>query len=154
PDVDLGSEAGTLFLADVARDMTQKTGQKCTAIRRVLVPEPRFKDVCEALRERVASLAVGDPAREDVRSGPLATPQQPDDVRAGPARLVAATEAGHGTGEVTPLGVPAGKGYFVGPVLRSTTSPLDCAPLNEHEIFGPVSTVASYAGDAGFAAEF
>ena len=154
PDVELTSEAGNLFLADVVRDMTQKTGQKCTAIRRVLVPAAKLADVCEAMRERVASLAVGDPSRDDVRMGPLATAQQRDDVRAGLARLVAATEAVHGTGEVTPLGVAAGKGYFVGPVVRSTTSPLDCQPLNAHEIFGPVSTVGSYSGDAAVAAEF
>jgi len=154
PDVDLGSEAGTLFLADVVRDMTQKTGQKCTAIRRVLVPDAQFKDVCEAMRERLANLAVGDPAREDVKMGPVATAQQRDDVRAGIARLVAATDAVHGTGEATPIGVPAGKGYFIGPVVRSTTKPMDCAPLHEHEVFGPVSTVASYSGDAAFAAEF
>jgi 3,4-dehydroadipyl-CoA semialdehyde dehydrogenase len=155
PDIDLGSEAGNLFLADVVRDMTQKTGQKCTAIRRVLVPEGRFKDVCDAIRERVASIAIGDPAREDVRMGPLATAQQRDDVKAGIARLAAATESVHGgNGEVTPVGVAAGKGYFVGPVVRSTTSPMDCAPLNSHEVFGPVSTVGSYNGDASFAAAF
>jgi oxepin-CoA hydrolase/3-oxo-5,6-dehydrosuberyl-CoA semialdehyde dehydrogenase len=155
PDVDLGSEAGALFLADVARDMTQKTGQKCTAIRRVLVPEAKLKDVCDAIRERVAAIAVGDPSREDVRMGPLATAAQRDDVKAGIARLAAVTESVHGgTGDVTPLGVPAGKGFFVGPVVRSTTSPMDCAPLNAHEVFGPVSTIGSYNGDAGFAAEF
>jgi oxepin-CoA hydrolase/3-oxo-5,6-dehydrosuberyl-CoA semialdehyde dehydrogenase len=155
PDVDLGSEAGALFLADVVRDMTQKTGQKCTAIRRVLAPEARFKDVCDAIRERVAAIAIGDPSREDVRMGPLATAAQRDDVRTGIARLAAATDSVHGgTGEVTPIGVPAGKGFFVGPVVRSTTSPMECAPLNSHEVFGPVTTVGSYSGDAAFAAEF
>lgn len=155
PDVDLSSEAGALFLADVVRDMTQKTGQKCTAIRRVLVPEAKFADVCDAIRERLASLAVGDPSREDVRMGPLATAQQRDDVKAGIARLAAATDSVHGgTGEVTPIGVAPGKGFFVGPVVRSTKSPMDCAPLNEHEVFGPVSTIAPYSGDAAFAADF
>ena len=87
--------------------------------------------------------------------GPLATAQQRDDVKAGIARLAAATESVHGgNGEVTPVGVPAGKGYFVGPVVRSTTSPMECAPLNEYEVFGPVSTVGSYNGTAVFAAEF
>ena len=155
PDVELTSEAGALFLADIVRDMTQKTGQKCTAIRRVLVPEAKLADVCDAMRERLSSLAVGDPSREDVRMGPLATAQQRDDVRAGIARLAAATESVHGgNGEVTPIGVAAGKGFFVGPVVRSTRSPMDCAPLNEHEVFGPVSTVGSYGGDATFAAQF
>lgn len=155
PDLELSSEAGNLFLADVVRDMTQKTGQKCTAIRRVLVPEARFAEVCDAIRERVASIAIGDPSREDVRMGPLATAQQRDDAKAGIARLAAATDSVHGgTGEVTPVGVPAGKGYFVGPVVRSTKTPMDCAPLNAHEVFGPVTTVGAYSGDAAFAAEF
>jgi oxepin-CoA hydrolase/3-oxo-5,6-dehydrosuberyl-CoA semialdehyde dehydrogenase len=155
PDVDLSSEAGQLFLADVIRDMTQKTGQKCTAIRRVLVPEDKFKDVCDLMKERLSTLAVGDPSREDVRMGPLATAAQRDDVRAGIARLAAATESVHGgTGEVTPIGVAAGKGFFVGPVVRATRSPMDCAPLNSHEVFGPVSTVGQYSGDAAFAAAF
>jgi oxepin-CoA hydrolase/3-oxo-5,6-dehydrosuberyl-CoA semialdehyde dehydrogenase len=155
PDIDLTSEAGNLFLADVVRDMTQKTGQKCTAIRRVLVPDDKFKDVIDAIRERLSSIAIGDPSREDVRMGPLATAQQRDDVRAGIARLAAATDSVHGgTGEVTPIGVPAGKGYFVGPVVRSTKTPMDCEPLNAHEVFGPVTTVAPYNGDAAFAAAF
>ncbi|HEY5947209.1 MAG TPA: aldehyde dehydrogenase family protein, partial [Kofleriaceae bacterium] len=155
PDVGPGCETWSLFVADVVRDMTQKTGQKCTAIRRVLVPEAKLEDVCDAMRERLAALAVGDPSREDVRMGPLSTAQQRDDVKAGIARLAAVTKSVHGgNGEVTPIGIAAGKGFFVGPVVRSTTSPMDCAPLNDHEVFGPVSTVGSYNGDAAVAAEF
>jgi oxepin-CoA hydrolase/3-oxo-5,6-dehydrosuberyl-CoA semialdehyde dehydrogenase len=155
PDVELSSETGGLFVADVARDITQKTGQKCTAIRRVLVPAGRFDEVCAALRDRIAGVAVGDPSRDDVRMGPLATAQQLADVRAGIARLAAATDSVHGgTGEITPVGVPAGKGFFVGPVLRSTTDPMGCAELHSHEVFGPVATVAPYEGDAAFAADF
>ena len=155
PDVDLTSETGSLFLADIVRDMTQKTGQKCTAIRRVLVPEARLAEVCDAMRERLATLQIGDPSREEVRMGPLATAAQRDDVRAGIERLAKATESVHGgTGDVTPVGIPAGKGFFVGPVVRSTKDPLNCAPLNEHEVFGPVSTVGSYNGEAAIAAAF
>ncbi len=155
PDVELSSEAGALFLADVVRDMTQKTGQKCTAIRRVLVPEARLAEVCDALKERLAAIAVGDPARDDVRMGPLATAQQKADVTAGIARLAAATDAVYGgTGEVTPVGVRAGQGFFVGPVVRTTATPMTCAALNEHEVFGPVATVAPYSGAAGDAAAF
>jgi 3,4-dehydroadipyl-CoA semialdehyde dehydrogenase len=155
PDIDLSGEAGQLFLVDVVRDMTQKTGQKCTAIRRVLVPEGRFVEVCDAIRERVAAIAIGDPSREDVRMGPVATAAQRDDVKAGIARLAEATDSVHGgNGEVTPIGVPAGKGFFVGPVVRSTKDPMNCAPLNSHEVFGPVTTVGCYNGDAAFAAAF
>jgi 3,4-dehydroadipyl-CoA semialdehyde dehydrogenase len=156
PDIELSSEAGQLFLVDVVRDMTQKTGQKCTAIRRVLVPEARFAEVCDAMKERLGSLAVGDPSREDVRMGPVSTAAQRDDVKAGIARLAAATDSVHGgNGEVaSPIGIAAGKGFFVGPVVRSTKDPMNCEPLNQHEVFGPVSTVASYNGDAAFAAAF
>ncbi len=150
PDVDLGSELGSLFLADVARDMTQKTGQKCTAIRRVLVPSDRMADVSDALRERLVRIKVGDPAQDGITMGPLATAQQRDDVRAGIARLAGATDAVFGgTGEVE-----ASQGFFVGPVVRATAAPMTCAPLNEHEIFGPVTTLGAYPGDAAFAANF
>lgn len=155
PDVELTSETGGLFLADVVRDMTQKTGQKCTAIRRVLVPRAREAEVLEALGERLAGFVIGDPAQDGVRIGPLATAQQKADVLAGIARLAAATEGVFGgTGEVTPVGVPAGTGFFVGPVVRSAKDALACAPLHEHEVFGPVTTVAPYDGDAAYAAEF
>jgi oxepin-CoA hydrolase/3-oxo-5,6-dehydrosuberyl-CoA semialdehyde dehydrogenase len=155
PDVELSSETGALFMADVVRDMTQKTGQKCTAIRRVLVPDGKQAELAELLRERLGALKVGDPAQEDVRMGPLATAQQLRDVRAGIARLAAATESVFGgTGEINPLGVPAGKGYFVGPVVRSTSSPMTCGPLNDHEIFGPVTTIGTYDGKPDFAARF
>ncbi|HEU0037458.1 MAG TPA: 3,4-dehydroadipyl-CoA semialdehyde dehydrogenase [Kofleriaceae bacterium] len=155
PDVDLSSETYALFLADVVRDMTQKTGQKCTAIRRVLVPVDRRDEVHEALRERLAGIVVGDPANEGVRMGPVSTAQQLRDVRDGLGRLAAATDEVYGgAGEISAVGVPAGKGYFVGPVLRGTSDPMNCAPLNEHEVFGPVSTVGTYDGSAAFAAAF
>jgi 3,4-dehydroadipyl-CoA semialdehyde dehydrogenase len=155
PDVELSSEAGALFVVDVVRDMTQKTGQKCTAIRRVLVPADRMADVADAVRDRLARTTVGDPARDGITMGPLATAAQRDDVRAGIARLAAATDEIHGgTGEVAAVGVPAGTGYFVGPVVRATASPMTCAPLHEHEVFGPVITLGSYSGDPAFAAEF
>ncbi len=150
PDLDLTGEAGNLFLNDIVRDMTQKTGQKCTAIRRVLVPADKLADVHDVMRDRLAAIAIGDPADEANRMGPLATAQQKADVTAGIARLAAATESVYGgTGET-----PHDKGFFVGPVVRTTRTPLDCAPLNEHEVFGPVSTVAPYDGDPATAAAF
>ena len=150
PGVEIGGETWNLFVADVIRDLTQKAGQKCTAIRRVLVPAEREADVHAALIEKLTGLVVGDPAREDVRMGPLANAQQRAQVRAGIARLAAATASVYGgTGESAEA-----KGYFVSPVVRATPTPLTCEPLNDHEIFGPVATVAPYSGDPGFAAEF
>jgi 3,4-dehydroadipyl-CoA semialdehyde dehydrogenase len=152
PDVSLGSETGQLFLADVVRDMTQKTGQKCTAIRRALVPVDRLDQVVDELRGRLADLVVGNPADDGVRMGPLATRRQLEDVRAGLARLSAATEAAHGDGSVTPRGVPDGKGFFLGPVLRKAPDARAAAAVHEHEVFGPVSTVCGYSGDGEDAA--
>jgi 3,4-dehydroadipyl-CoA semialdehyde dehydrogenase len=154
PDVELTGETGRLFVADVVRDLTQKTGQKCTAIRRVFVPTDRIADVEAALAERLAAIVVGDPAREDVRMGPLATAAQLRDVRAGLARLAAATEpAFGGDGEVSPVGVPAGKGFFLGPVVRRAIDAAACAPMHAHEVFGPVATVGGYGGEPGEAAD-
>jgi 3,4-dehydroadipyl-CoA semialdehyde dehydrogenase len=154
PDVDLSSETGQLFIADVVRDMTQKAGQKCTAIRRVLVPRERINDVASAMCERLDAIAIGDPSRDDVRMGPVATANQLRDVRAGIARLAAETqEIRGGLGELpSPRGVDNGKGYFVAPVLRSTRDAHHCAALHEHEVFGPVSTLAGYDGTARDAA--
>lgn len=153
PDVEPGSETEQLFVADVVRDMTQKAGQKCTAIRRVFIPEARLDALAGQLRERLAEIVVGDPAVGKGRMGPLATAGQRRDVRAGIERLAAETDAVFGgTGEVTPDGVPAGKGFFVGPVLRRAADPAAARALHEHEVFGPVSTIAPYSGDAADAA--
>jgi 3,4-dehydroadipyl-CoA semialdehyde dehydrogenase len=149
PDVELASETFALFVADVVRDMTQKTGQKCTAIRRVFVPAARADEVCAAIAERLATIAVGDPAREDVRMGPVATKAQLADVREGIARLAAVTAAAYGgTGEITPIGIAPGTGFFVGPVLRRTDQPASCDEMHDREVFGPVATVGSHGGTA------
>jgi oxepin-CoA hydrolase/3-oxo-5,6-dehydrosuberyl-CoA semialdehyde dehydrogenase len=153
PDVAAGSETEALLLTDVVRDMTQKAGQKCTAIRRVLVPEARADDIAAALGERLAAIQVGDPAADGVRMGPLSTAGQLADVRAGIERLAAATGEGFGgTGAIAePVGVAAGKGFFVAPVLRRARDPR-AAAIHEHEVFGPVATLIPYSGDAGEAA--
>jgi 3,4-dehydroadipyl-CoA semialdehyde dehydrogenase len=152
PDLERGSEGYSLFIADVVRDMTQKTGQKCTAIRRVLVPEAALEAVREDLVDRLSGIKVGDPAREEVGMGPVATAAQLRDVRAGIARLREEAESLFGgDGGVEPAGVPAGKGYFLSPVLLQARP--DARAVHEHEVFGPVSTLLPYSGEAGEAVE-
>jgi oxepin-CoA hydrolase/3-oxo-5,6-dehydrosuberyl-CoA semialdehyde dehydrogenase len=149
-----GSETWQLFLVDVVRDMTQKAGQKCTAIRRVFVPESRLDQVAEALSERLAGITVGNPAEQGVNMGPLSSAAQLRDVRSGIDRLAAQTEPVFGgTGEVTAVGVSAGKGYFVGPVLRRARDARAAAAVHEHEVFGPVVTLLPYSGDPEEAAD-
>ena len=164
PDVtELISDTGGLFVGDVVRDMTQKAGQKCTAIRRIVVPEAQVDDVCEALAERLGGIRVGDPAASGVRVGPVATRRQHDDVRAGIDKLAAETDSVFGgSGGLSDLaqdlvGVDdPGKGYFVGPVLRRLRpggTVADAPSLHAREVFGPVATVIPYDGTAGGAAE-
>jgi oxepin-CoA hydrolase/3-oxo-5,6-dehydrosuberyl-CoA semialdehyde dehydrogenase len=145
PDVESGSDVMNLFVADVVREMTQKTGQKCTATRRIYVPKERVADVIELLRERLAGFKVGDPSKEDVTMGPVATAQQLRDVRDGVKKLESCAKIVFGkTSGVEGIGAPAGKGFFVTPVLLHGESPKAGDAVHEHEVFGPVATVMPY----------
>ena len=151
PDAGEGSDVLGLFVGDVARDLTQKAGQKCTAIRRVYVPKDKLELVLGLLGERLAAVKVGDPSRDDVTMGPLATAQQRADVLAGIARLQTCARVAHGA-PVEPLGVPAGRGFFVAPTLLVSPEPRPGDAVHEHEVFGPVATVMPYDGTAASAA--
>lgn len=149
PDVSPGSDTYLMFLKDVVRDMTQKAGQKCTAIRRVFAPRALLGQVQADLKERLAEAKVGDPAAEGVTVGPLATAQQLRDVRAGIERLAreSAVVLG-GLGPFEKVGVPEGKGYFVPPTLLVNEAPERAREVHEHEVFGPAATLLPYEGDA------
>ncbi|HEX2332174.1 MAG TPA: 3,4-dehydroadipyl-CoA semialdehyde dehydrogenase [Burkholderiales bacterium] len=133
PDVEPRSDMYELFLKDVVRDMTQKAGQKCTAIRRVLVPQESFSSVSEDLVELLGTIRVGDPGLEDTRMGPLASGAQLADVREGVQRL----GGRHAFGGAGPLGP---KGFFISPVLIE--EPTDA--VHEREVFGPVASLVRY----------
>jgi oxepin-CoA hydrolase/3-oxo-5,6-dehydrosuberyl-CoA semialdehyde dehydrogenase len=153
PDLERGSATWDMLVSEIARDMTQKAGQKCTAIRRVLVPEALAEGLAEDLSERLAGAKVGNPAHDGVTMGPLATRGQLADVRARFARLRAeARPLFGGEGEVTPIGGAAGKGFFFGPVLLTCERPAEAGVLHDVEIFGPVATLLPYDGGAAEAA--
>ena len=145
-DVEPGSELYAAFMRDVAREMTQKTGQKCTATRRIFVPAAVIDRVQEDLAAQLATIKVGDPANDEVRMGPLATKQQLDDFRAGIAKLVASgARVVHGSAtECATVGVPAGKGYFVSPMLLCADAPSAALAVHAHEVFGPSATLMPY----------
>jgi oxepin-CoA hydrolase/3-oxo-5,6-dehydrosuberyl-CoA semialdehyde dehydrogenase len=146
PDVEPGSETYGMFLKDVVRDMTQKAGQKCTAIRRIFVPSARRDRVRDDLAERLREAKVGDPALEGVTVGPVATAQQLRDVRGGIERL--AGESSLALGGLAPfekVGVSGDKGFFVAPTLLVSEAPGAAKAVHEHEVFGPVATVLPYA---------
>jgi 3,4-dehydroadipyl-CoA semialdehyde dehydrogenase len=153
PDAEPGGETYDLFFKDVLRDMTQKAGQKCTAIRRVLVPSGVADRVRDDLVDRLAGITVGNPAVESVRMGPLATAAQLADVREGVARLARDGRLVFGRGEVAAAGAPSGKGFYSSPVLIEVEAGALAPSVHSHEVFGPVATVVPYAGTAGDAAD-
>lgn len=152
-DVQPGSETYDLYLKDVLRDMTQKAGQKCTAIRRVLVPADRADRVRDDLIERLQAVTVGNPAHEGVRMGPVATAAQRDDVRQGIDLLARDGRLVFGTFDVKAVGAPEGKGFFVSPTLLEVEPGADAPSVHSHEVFGPVATVVPYSGRPADAAE-
>jgi len=129
-----------LFLKDVVKEMTQKTGQKCTAIRRIFVPASMMDRVREDLADRLGAIVYGDPSTDGVRMGPVATAQQHRDVLAGIDTLAAGTEVVLDGRKPSPKGAPEGKGYFVAPTLLAATDP-GLAAVHELEVFGPVATL-------------
>src|SRR5205085_8463572 len=124
---------------DVVREMQQKTGQKCTAIRRIYVPADRVADVVERLRERLAGIKVGDPMREEFNMGPVSTAQQLKDVREGVAKLESCAKIVFGSKDKV-----KDKGFFVSPILLAGESPKTDDAVHTHEVFGPVATVMPY----------
>lgn len=152
-DADADGELANLFVGDVVRDQTQKTGQKCTAIRRVYVPKEKIEALLEKLKERLGDVKVGDPSNDTVTMGPVATAQQLRDVRAGIEKLETVAKIVFGAkGDIDPIGGSKGKGFFISPVLLHGQNPDPSDPVHNHEVFGPVVTVMPYDGTAAHAA--
>ena len=142
PDVEVGSDTWEQFLANVTVDMTQKAGQKCTAVRRIFVPSAMVAEVQEALVERLRAIRVGNPLDDGVRMGPVASKRQLDDVRAGIDKLAAVADVVCGGRD--PI---ADRGYFVAATLLRARDP-NAAVLHELEVFGPCATLVPYSGEA------
>jgi oxepin-CoA hydrolase/3-oxo-5,6-dehydrosuberyl-CoA semialdehyde dehydrogenase len=152
PDGETGSEVYDLFLNDVTRDITQKTGQKCTAVRRIFVPAARLSDVAADLVDRLSGCRIGNPRDEATTLGPLATRAQLQAVRAGIGQLAAATATQILLGGAEPVPGLA-RGYFVRPTLLRCDDPAaqGAAPLHSIEVFGPVATILPYNDAADLA---
>ena len=146
-DLSRGAPGYDLFVGDVVRDVVQKTGQKCTAIRRVFVHRDRLEEVREDLLERLAQVKVGDPRREEVTMGPVATRAQLEEVRRGIAKLSAESRTltgGDGFQNGQPFVDAAGKGFFIAPTLLETKDAQSATAVHSHEVFGPVATIVPY----------
>ena len=145
PDAVEGTPEFDLFIAEVVREMTVKAGQKCTAIRRIIVPKAQESAVIAALSARLSAIAVGDPRREDVRMGPLASRAQRTATQEAVKEIAAEAEIVFGDPEkVEPLGADAATGAFMAPVLLRCVEPLKAKAPHEVEAFGPVATVMGY----------
>ncbi|MCK6426161.1 MAG: phenylacetic acid degradation bifunctional protein PaaZ [Burkholderiaceae bacterium] len=145
PEVTPDDAEFDLFVKEVAREMTVKAGQKCTAIRRAIVPRRHLDAVAEALRARLAKTVIGDPAVEGVKMGALASHGQVADVAAQIARLREAAELVHdGSAGFAPLGEGVGEGAFLAPMLLRARNPLGDDTVHAVEAFGPVSTLMGY----------
>lgn len=142
PDVDVGGDTFAQFVANVATDITQKAGQKCTAVRRIFVPEELRGEATDAIVERLRATKVGNPMTEDVRMGPVASAEALRDVRAGMQRLLGVAEAVLGGAE--PI---RDQGWFVAPTLLAAKD-AGAQVLHELEVFGPCATTIGYGGDA------
>jgi len=145
PDAGAESPEFDLFLREVVREMTVKAGQKCTAIRRILVPARLVDAVQAALAERLGRTAVGLPAEEATRMGPLASLSQREEVRARIAELARDAEVVAGDPAAVRLisGDPE-RGAFLNPVLLRCGRPHAAAAVHDVEAFGPVATLMPY----------
>jgi oxepin-CoA hydrolase/3-oxo-5,6-dehydrosuberyl-CoA semialdehyde dehydrogenase len=144
-DAGPGTEEFDLFVKEVAREMTVKAGQKCTAIRRVIAPRAYSEALISALNDRLGKTVIGNPAEETVRMGPLASLDQREEVRARIRDL--ATEAeivGGDPDNPRILSGDASAGAFLNPVLLYCDKPGSARAIHDVEAFGPVSTVMPY----------
>ena len=144
PDAGPGSAEFDLFIKQLVHEMTVKAGQKCTAIRRAIVPEAMIGDVVEAARTRLAKVIVGNPADESVRMGALASLEQREEVRRSLKALQSVAKVVFGDPEqVDVVGADAERGAFLSPILLRGDDP-SAEEVHSVEAFGPVSTVIGY----------
>jgi 3,4-dehydroadipyl-CoA semialdehyde dehydrogenase len=144
PDAAAGNAEFDLFVREVAKEMTQKAGQKCTAIRRALVPAALIDEVAEALGARLSGTVTGNPRNEDVTMGPLVSKSQQSDVLDALAQLKAEAEAITGDGAFEPVDADADKACFVAPTLLRCKDPKGATAVHSVEAFGPVCTLMPY----------
>lgn len=145
PDAVPGTPEFDLYVREVVREMTVKAGQKCTAIRRAIVPASLTRDVTAAVGAELAGIVVGDPRMPGVGMGPLATLSQRDEVlaRLDELRREADVVCGGGAG-FQPQAADPSRGAFVQPRLLVCREPAAARAIHEVEAFGPVATVIGY----------
>jgi oxepin-CoA hydrolase/3-oxo-5,6-dehydrosuberyl-CoA semialdehyde dehydrogenase len=148
PDAAPGTPEFDLYVRQLVSEMTVKAGQKCTAIRRALVPVTVADQVAQAARDRLAKVVVGNPAEESVRMGALASLDQREEVRRSVKALLSAGRLVSGNPDhVDVLGASAERGAFMAPLLLLSEDASRPEP-HQVEAFGPVSTIIGYRDTA------
>lgn len=141
-----GTPEFDIFIKEVQREMTVKAGQKCTSVRRIIVPEDLMDDVQNALSKRLAKTIIGDPSNEAVRMGALASHVQVDRVTESVQKLQKEQEIVYGDLENFEVHESAdkSKGAFFSPILFRNEKPHEKTAVHDIECFGPVSTLMPY----------
>jgi oxepin-CoA hydrolase/3-oxo-5,6-dehydrosuberyl-CoA semialdehyde dehydrogenase len=153
PDTSPGTPEFDAFVKEVHREMTAKAGQKCTAMRRLIVPAAQREAVIEAVADRLAKTMIGNPRDEATRMGALASLAQRDDVREKVEAIAREARLVHGDPrKVDVSGADAEKGAFISPLLFACDDPDGAEGIHAVEAFGPVSTVMGYRDIAHAAA--
>lgn len=134
-----------IFIKEVRKEMTSKAGQKCTAIRRIFVPENKMEDVWKAISTSLTQTTIGNPLNEKVRMGSLAGLHQRKEVKSQVQKLLASSTILYGSlDSVEVIDADAAKGAFISPLLLLNEQPFDAKEPHEVEAFGPVSTIMPY----------
>ncbi len=141
PDAGPGTPEFDLFVKEVAREMTVKAGQKCTAIRRAMAPAEHIDALEQALADRLARVKIGNPREEGVTMGALASREQLESVRAAVAELARSARIVSGDPDRSPV---EGNGAFLEPILLRSDDPWGSPAIHDVEPFGPVSTIMPY----------
>jgi len=145
PDVTPNMPEFDIFIKELQREMTSKAGQKCTAIRRIIVPENQIDAVEQALTSRLAKTVVGDPQVDGVRMGSLAGLDQVAEVKERVLQLAKSQDIVFGDLEKFELtGADKNKGAFLAPILFRNMDPINNTDCHDLEAFGPVATIMPY----------
>jgi len=147
PDCAPGTDLFDLLVKEVVREMTLKAGQKCTAIRRVLVPRHQLNAFGDAVTARLSSMKVGNPRNLEVKVGPVVNKAQQSSCLEGLAKLKEECQVLFGGDKnFQPIDADPQKSSFVQPALLSCKQGLDAKYVHDLEIFGPVATLVAYDG--------
>ena len=144
-DVEPGMKEWDLFIKEIRKEMTVKAGQKCTAIRRIFVPESRLEAVSQSLSKALSQTVIGNPRNEKVRMGALAGKEQMQEVSNELQKLLANCQLVYGSMEkVELMDADYNTGAFMSPMLLMNEHPFDYEEPHTIEAFGPVSTIMPY----------